>query len=189
MLCYFISHNNHRHFTILRIPSKLFIDITQFRCHHRESKIPTHSSNMNFEFTLVLHIFLRARRLGWPMGRGRLGWLTMPGRPSIGWPKKPPMGKPMMGWFIIPPPSCSDWCLSCSEYAKLSLFRLISAAWGLTLVTVSEWAVLRWLCFLIVWTLNAFLVLHVLEQSGHWWQNPLICVSTCSFTVYLSLLL
>ena len=57
--------------------------------------------------------------------------------------------------------------------------------WGLTLVTVSEWAVLRWLCFLIVWTLKAFLVLQVLEQSGHWWQKPLICVSTCSFTVYL----
>ena len=57
--------------------------------------------------------------------------------------------------------------------------------WGLTLVTVSECAVLRWLCFLIVWTLKAFLVLQVLEQSGHWWQKPLICVSTCSFTVYL----
>lgn len=91
------------------------------------------SYNTDFDFTtysqwVTIHIFLTALRLGGPMGRERLGWLTIPGRPSMGWPKKPPIGKPMIGWFIIPPPSCSDWCLSCSEDAELSLFIFNSAA-------------------------------------------------------------
>ena len=71
-------------------------------------------------------------------------------------------------------------------WKKVFNTKQTAITWGsTTLVTVSQLAMLRWLCFLIVWTLKALRVLQVLEQRGHWWQNPLMWVSTCSFTVYL----